>query len=367
MTIDAPGRGAAEIDTLIRDLYDKKRRVDAERKLVALSTTALPALTDALIGTSAPDARGPIPQIAELIWTGAEPGYAARATMVRILASSGPSGQAAIMGALTARRTDGYFVRAVAAESANLDSKVLRACFDAALRVRPMIVRRIPAYIIAWSAVGMTALWIAHDLLHLPDGPIDAIINSIGGGISIGLLTANANAARQRTLDVLIERSETRTVGILAKAVNSKSFAGSRVDARRALFSVLRRVTPNDREIIRPDEMTAILRLLDDRDVELVLTTTQALEQIGDERAIPKVERLVKHEDLRTRQQAEALLKLLRHREESERSSKLLLRGSALPGVLCDTLVRAAANTPAPDDNLLRSAVVGTLDAGMQP
>jgi hypothetical protein len=88
----------------------------------------------------------------------------------------------------------------------------------------------------------------------------------------------------------------------------------------------------------------------------------RALQQVGDEKSLSVVERLIHGEGMAARYpelraQAEETLPFLRQRIEQARASHTLLRASAAGQAAPDTLLRAATATPSADDprQLLRA------------
>jgi hypothetical protein len=91
-------------------------------------------------------------------------------------------------------------------------------------------------------------------------------------------------------------------------------------------------------------------------DTELTLLILDALEKVGDARAIPFVKRLDRRAgDSAVRQRSVRVLRALIERDELERSARVLLRAASAPAIQADMLLRPARGIQEPEpDHLLR-------------
>ena len=163
---------------------------------------------------------------------------------------------------------------------------------------------------------------------------------------------------RRHAARTLGEAGDPRAVGVLAIALQDGDGL-VRHGAEEALHKLLPRVRAGDAAYITADAMQALLSLLETGSDSLRIVLLQALEQIGDERAIPYVNYLMVFGPPTVRRQAEACLPFLEERVRLARESATLLRASSLSAVAAapEHLLRpaSAASTPSvPADHLLR-------------
>jgi len=157
----------------------------------------------------------------------------------------------------------------------------------------------------------------------------------------------------------LSEAWDPRAVGVLAITAREHDVHLSH-QAQQALVKLLPRVRASDGAYVDAEGMKALIDLLregDDFDA-LRLALLQALEQIGDERAIPVVTGLRDSPRVRleVRQAAAECLPALENRIRLARESATLLRASSSlsPAEASSTLLRPASDANASLDNLLR-------------
>lgn len=167
-------------------------------------------------------------------------------------------------------------------------------------------------------------------------------------------VSTRTNAAR-----ALSNAGDPRAVGVLAMAVRDRE-PFVRKEARYALQVLLPRVRATDASFIASDQMNALLQIPDrpENDV-LILPLLKALGQIGDERAIPVVERLMQSPRDEVRAAASDCLPAVTMRMQRARESATLLRASSggPSSVAPDQLLRPASGVQAdetPPDQLLR-------------
>ncbi len=155
----------------------------------------------------------------------------------------------------------------------------------------------------------------------------------------------------------LSEAWDPRAVGVLA-VVGQDSDVILRQQAQDALLKLLPRIRASDATYIDAEGMKALIGLLREDFDPLRLAILQALEQIGDERAVPMVMDLRDSPRVRleVRQAAAECLPALENRARLARESATLLRASSglSPTEASSVLLRPASSAEAAADNLLR-------------
>ncbi|MCW3100055.1 MAG: hypothetical protein JWL77_5673 [Chthonomonadaceae bacterium] len=161
------------------------------------------------------------------------------------------------------------------------------------------------------------------------------------------------------TIQRLSEAWDPRAVGVLAVVAEERD-PSVRHSAQQALVNLLPRVRASDAAYVDAEGMKALISLLREEYDPLRLAILQALEQIGDERAIFMVMDLRDsphiHRDVR--QAAAECLPALENRARMARESATLLRASSAlnPADSSSVLLRPASAAPAAADNLLHPA-----------
>jgi hypothetical protein len=148
-----------------------------------------------------------------------------------------------------------------------------------------------------------------------------------------------------------------RSVGLLIEQLDAVD-NHARVVAHEALADLLPRLRAEDAPLLTREHRARLYRALRfssrfqwpiHKDVPLVVAILKALEQVGDARALPEVERLaVRSREPRIRTAAQSCLPALRERIAQEREQARLLRPADSP-----SLLRPAR---APVENLVRPA-----------
>jgi hypothetical protein len=188
--------------------------------------------------------------------------------------------------------------------------------------------------------------------------------------MAVGLATYMPIAAHKILYDILTKTHDTRLIGPLLMMLLPDPVAGTSAlidlqdPSRRALSGALKVLLPSVRQdtILTKDQMQVLLSLLDRpyQDVPLTLAILKALEQIGDESAIPVVERLAdewRHNPKVTQAAQECLPSLQKRVEETKHARTLLRASSNGESVPTEMLLRPAVNaTPDGPDQLLRPA-----------
>jgi hypothetical protein len=142
---------------------------------------------------------------------------------------------------------------------------------------------------------------------------------------------SHAVRVRSDTARTLEETWDPRAVGVLAIAYQEGSMDQS-IAASRALHKLLPRVRASDAADIDAEQMNALLALAcrwaARGDIETKIALLQALEQIGDARAVPVVESLLNSYHDTVREAARACLPALQSRLRRTKESATLLRAS---------------------------------------
>jgi hypothetical protein len=121
-------------------------------------------------------------------------------------------------------------------------------------------------------------------------------------------------------------------------------------------------VRASDAHLLTDDQLDALCRCMKEDRPLLVLAILEALKQVGGERAIPHVEKLLDktyasgRRDIVARAAADCL-PVLRVRAEQQRAARTLVRAASAPDEPSNILLRPAGTSmPAPADQLLRPA-----------
>jgi hypothetical protein len=165
------------------------------------------------------------------------------------------------------------------------------------------------------------------------------------------------NSSLRRIGRRLADIDDSRAVGALLDVLKSSGiFHGQGVE--KALIRVLPRLKAGDGENLSREQRQFLYTLLTldlkwysanslDWGVELKIATLKALEQIGDEEALPIVEQAAQQaRNPRVRQAAQECLPFLRIRVEEQRFRQWLLRSSAAIVLPKETLLRPAVGGP---------------------
>ncbi len=214
------------------------------------------------------------------------------------------------------------------------------------------------------TLVGLVVIWLALMLarfyFHFP-APWQIVYLS---GVIAGLLVP---IRAQRSVAKLIEEvTDLRFIGpVLSLLAQNIVDTDVKKSARIVLKRLLPQLRADEANTLTPEQRQALLPPLASPydDVELSLAILKALEQIGDEKAIPVVERLTQEGKAtrnmqRITEAAKDCLPYLKLRVEQQQQAQTLLRASDSATVTTlDVLLRpamAAANET-PSDELLRA------------
>ncbi len=157
-------------------------------------------------------------------------------------------------------------------------------------------------------------------------------------------------------------------VGVLIETLEWPDRRAQEV-AARALIRLLPRLRASDARLLTQPQRACLYRMLRmryaGRDGALILAILQALQQVGDEAAIPYVRRLASSAAFtptqrKVKQAAEECQPYLKSSADLQRASQTLLRASAQENVAEDGLLRPAyARTETESTELLRAVVAG--------
>jgi hypothetical protein len=186
-------------------------------------------------------------------------------------------------------------------------------------------------------------------------------ISLFGGAAAASQLQKNATS-------LLAKYDDLRAVGPLADALDIED-GDIRAVCREALTRLLPRLQASDAALLSPEQrenLNLTLKKADlKQDAELILAILQAWQQVGDEKAVPYVERLTQLKNdseagTRIREAAQACLPYLQERLEKARLAGMLLRPAAAPDNPAEMLLRPAPGAaPADPAHLLRPATQG--------
>lgn len=176
--------------------------------------------------------------------------------------------------------------------------------------------------------------------------------------IGSGAWAADQTMGKQRkSVSELRQAGDPRAVGVLAIAARDTE-ASVREPAQQALRELLPRVRADHAADITAVQMNALLELAFRSEPAMQIAVLQALEQIGDGRAVPVVQNLSLSPHPHVREQAKHCLPYLTERVRRAEQSATLLRGTAsptqtaAPHELLRSVSHSADNTPA--NELLR-------------
>lgn len=214
---------------------------------------------------------------------------------------------------------------------------------------------------------GMRQFFNRLGLCTLVPGSVYLAMTSFGAHdwVSVGVWTALGVVATQlhrftlspKQIDLakkLAESRDVQAIGPLAEMLEWPDLE-SRHIAEVALSSLLPLVKANDRGLLTTKQRAILYRLLKPTDTrkywQLQLALLEALEQIGDDAAVPYVEELAKVTprsgvQKRVKDRADACLPFLSEKAEQSRHSQMLLRGSSVPTAAPETLLRPATENP---------------------
>jgi HEAT repeat protein len=190
------------------------------------------------------------------------------------------------------------------------------------------------------------------------------LLNMIGSMTSLITVAFAASQTQRRVAVVLAQLEDLRTVGALVEALEYQDKSIS-VEIEQTLIRLLPQLKASDAHLLDDQQRICLYHALNRKNTTLVRVILQALEQVGDGKAVPYVQKVAEghgrsggNPDLRAL--AQQCLPFLLQRADEERSRQMLLRpsdASEQPVIASDTLLRPAAGvTPADPAQLLRAA-----------
>jgi hypothetical protein len=187
-------------------------------------------------------------------------------------------------------------------------------------------------------------------------------LNSLSGMWGAIAAAFAASQVQKKVTKELAEFEDIRSVGPLALALEYQDRELKAV-AENKLTRLLPRLQVSDAPLLDEEQRKCLYRALRGRNTELVLAILKALEQVGDEQAVPYVQKLADGEGiaataLRIREAAQACLPALQQRAELERSRQTLLRAASASDTPSDVLLRPASGAlvEADPQQLLRAS-----------
>lgn len=173
-------------------------------------------------------------------------------------------------------------------------------------------------------------------------------------GVFVRPIGAGSAVERAQAIKGLAYADDVSMIGTIAACLFDEDGAVC-AEAANALKRLLPQVKASDKRHIQPEEMNALLKALDGHDDALRVAILKALEQIGDAKAIPHVERIIAGPVTPpVRRAAEECLPYLRLRAEQEQQAQTLLRAStAVEVAMPETLLRPAQGAVSSDTSQL--------------
>ncbi|HZO89820.1 MAG TPA: hypothetical protein VFB38_15940 [Chthonomonadaceae bacterium] len=202
------------------------------------------------------------------------------------------------------------------------------------------------------------------------EGKLDpALFNSIGSmsgliGAAFAVSQAQRNAAKK-----LAEFEDIRVVGPLAEALEFGD-KNIRAVAEDALIKLLPRLQASDASLLNEEQRACLNRALKGKNGALAKAILKAYEQVGDEKALPFVQKLAAGEgraakDASIRTAAQECLPYLEKLVAQQRASQTLLRAADAAETPPDVLLRPAeggVSSTAPEQLLRASTPQGALE-----
>jgi hypothetical protein len=200
------------------------------------------------------------------------------------------------------------------------------------------------------ALVRILQAWLGRDT---PIASVLSVIRDVIGitfGITVLVIWFNEWERRARTRQLIQKlRADVRAVGPLALMLQHHLSRAVKSDAVKALKALLPGLQASDARYITSEQMDALVSLLNSAsavlaDKELARQVINAMEQVGDKRALEPMERLAGlWQDPQTQRAAQECLPFLRARIEEQKLAETLLRPSSAENVKPETLLRPAA------------------------
>lgn len=208
------------------------------------------------------------------------------------------------------------------------------------------------AYLLLIGTVALVE-WRATGRFPAHFGNFFVSINGMVAGLA-AITSKQKEATRQ-----IAAYDDVRAVGPLAEALDFRDNDLRRI-AEDRLIRLLPRLKASDASLLNTEQMDSLLRALNHKNTELSLNILRALQQVGNETAVPSVERLAQGQrmaarDSRLQVEAQECLSTLITRSENRRNAAQLLRaanGNETPSDMLLRPVSGGGETSAPSELL---------------
>ncbi|HLK61098.1 MAG TPA: hypothetical protein VKU00_31335 [Chthonomonadaceae bacterium] len=216
--------------------------------------------------------------------------------------------------------------------------------------------------ITAAGAIGSTVSSVASLFLANAGHATHSLLLStmlLSGGL-ISIFAARGVYAQRNLTNALIHTDDLRVIGPLLEAADSSEVSGAM--AAMVLTRLLPRLQASDAGLLDDNARNRLNSALlkQSRNADFVLAALKALQQVGDARALPVVQKLANRTDRSAAAQsiraaAQECLPFLELRAAQEQASQTLLRASGVNATPPDTLLRPVQNPiQVPAEELLR-------------
>lgn len=167
-----------------------------------------------------------------------------------------------------------------------------------------------------------------------------------------------ASKLQKESVRKLAKMPDIRGIGYFVDALG---FADKDVtrEAAEALLILLPQLKASDAHLLNDEQRSILYKQIRGKDTKLILAILKALEQVGDEKAVPFVQERIdrKHSSgdvLRIQTAAQECMPALKARVEQERAAHTLLRATTANESDSDVLLRPAAGAGADSTILLQ-------------
>lgn len=170
------------------------------------------------------------------------------------------------------------------------------------------------------------------------------VLISISGLAGMSGIAMAASQGQKDATKKLAQYNDKRAVGAFVEALEFGDKEMKQM-AETKLIQLLPSLQASDSELLNEEQRRKLYRALFGKNRDLNLAILQAFRQVGDEKALPHVQRLTTSKDARVRETAQECLEFLKIKLEQDKASRQLLRASsALEAAQTapDTLLRAA-------------------------
>ena len=188
-----------------------------------------------------------------------------------------------------------------------------------------------------------------------------SFLSSIVVGATVGPYFRARRSRDKRFVKELAGIQDARAIGLLAEALTLNDDDLKRV-VREAMMQSLPLLQASDSALISPEQRGYLYKALYTMNADFVLALLKALEQVGDAKAIPYVEKLAAGEytakiSKKVREEAKVCLEFLRQRAPHQEANETLLRAARSQAATPETLLRpAVSNSETLSEQLLRAA-----------